>query len=118
MSPFRAGVLALAVLGLFAYFGFSKSNPFSNPYELKAVFNDANNLKPNSPVRIAGVEVGKVKKVEPVESGKGAAKVTMEIQDKGLPIKQGRPAQDPPAHLPRGQLLRGHPAGHAVGRRS
>ena len=88
MSPFRAGVLALVVLALFAYFGFSKSNPFSNPYEFKAVFNDVNNLKPKSPVRIAGVEVGKVTKVAPVESGKGAAEVTMELQDKGLPIKK------------------------------
>ena len=70
------------------YFGFTKSNPFANPYEFKAVFNDVNNLKPKSPVRIAGVEVGKVKKVEPVESGKGAAEVTMEMQDKGLPIKK------------------------------
>jgi phospholipid/cholesterol/gamma-HCH transport system substrate-binding protein len=88
MTPFRAGVLALVVVALFAYFGFSKSNPFSNPYQFKAVFNDVNNLKPKSPVRIAGVEVGKVTKVEPVESGKGAAQVTMEVQDKGLPIKK------------------------------
>jgi phospholipid/cholesterol/gamma-HCH transport system substrate-binding protein len=88
MTPFRAGVLAIVVLALFAYFGFSKSNPFANPYEFKAVFNDVNNLKPKSPVRIAGVEVGKVLKVEPVESGKGAAEVTMEVQDKGLPIKK------------------------------
>ena len=88
MTPFRAGVLALVVLALFAYFGFSKSNPFANPYEFKAVFNDVNNLKPKSPVRIAGVEVGKVLKVEPVESGKGAAQVTMEVQDRGLPIKK------------------------------
>jgi virulence factor Mce-like protein len=88
MSPFRAGVLALVVLGLFAYFGFSKSNPFANPYEFKAVFNDVNNLKPKSPVRIAGVEVGKVLKVEPVEEGKGAAEVTMEVKEAGLPIKK------------------------------
>jgi ABC-type transporter Mla subunit MlaD len=88
MTPFRAGVLALVVVALFAYFGFSKANPFSNPYEFKAVFNDVNNLKPNSPVRIAGIEVGKVKKVEPVESGKGAAEVTMEVKDSGLPIKK------------------------------
>jgi virulence factor Mce-like protein len=88
MTPFRAGVLALVVVALFAYFGFSKANPFSNPYEFKAVFNDVNNLKPKSPVRIAGVEVGKVTKVEPVEEGKGAAQVTMEVQDKGLPIKK------------------------------
>jgi phospholipid/cholesterol/gamma-HCH transport system substrate-binding protein len=88
MTPFRAGVLALVVVALFAYFGFSKANPFSNPYEFKAVFNDVNNLKPKSPVRIAGVEVGKVTKVEPVESGKGAAQVTMQVDDKGLPIKR------------------------------
>ena len=88
MSPFRAGVLALVVIGLFTYFGFSKSNPFSNPYEFKAVFNDVNNLKPKSPVRIAGVDVGKVLKVEPVEDGQGAAMVTMQMQEKGLPIKE------------------------------
>ncbi len=88
MSPFRAGVLALVVLGLLTYFGFSKTNPFANPYEFKAVFNDVNNLKPKSPVRIAGVDVGKVLKVEPVESGKGAAEVTMQVDDKGLPIKK------------------------------
>jgi ABC-type transporter Mla subunit MlaD len=88
MSPFRAGVLALVVLGLLTYFGFSKANPFSNPYEFKAVFNDVNNLKPNSPVRIAGVEVGKVLKVEPVSEGKGAAEVTMQLEEKALPIKE------------------------------
>ena len=88
MSPFRAGVLALVIVSLLAYFGFSKNNPFANPYEFKAVFNDVNNLKPKSPVRIAGVEVGKVTRVEPVDEGPGAAQVTMEIQDKGLPIKK------------------------------
>jgi phospholipid/cholesterol/gamma-HCH transport system substrate-binding protein len=88
ITPFRAGILALVVVALFAYFGFSKANPFSNPYEFKAVFNDVNNLKPKSPVRIAGIEVGKVTKVEPVESGKGAAQVTMEVNDAGLPIKK------------------------------
>jgi phospholipid/cholesterol/gamma-HCH transport system substrate-binding protein len=88
MSPFRAGVLALVLVGLFTYFGFTKANPFANPYEFKAVFNDVNNLKPKSPVRIAGVEVGKVLRVEPVNHGKGAAEVTMEVEDKGLPIKE------------------------------
>jgi phospholipid/cholesterol/gamma-HCH transport system substrate-binding protein len=90
MSPFRAGILALVIVGLFAYFGFTKANPFANPYEFKAAFNDVNNLKPKSPVRIAGVEVGKVKKVEPMseDDGEGAALVTMELQDKALPIKE------------------------------
>ena len=71
MSPVRVGILAIVLIALLSYFGFTKANPFSNPYEFKAVFNDVNNLKPRSPVRIAGVDVGKVTKVEPVESGKG-----------------------------------------------
>ncbi len=37
MSPFRAGILALVIVGLFTYFGFTKANPFANPYEFKAV---------------------------------------------------------------------------------
>jgi virulence factor Mce-like protein len=86
MNKFRAGILALAVIGLFTYFGFTKQNPFANPYQLHAVFDNVNNLKVRSPVRIAGVEIGKVKKVQPITAGEGAARVTMELKDKGLPI--------------------------------
>ena len=88
MSPFRAGILALVIVGLFTYFGFTKANPFANPYEFKAAFNDVNNLKPNSPVRIAGVEVGKVKKVEPITDGQGAALVTKELKEMALQVKE------------------------------
>jgi phospholipid/cholesterol/gamma-HCH transport system substrate-binding protein len=86
MSPFRAGVLALVLLAVLSYFGFTKTNPFANPYELDAVFRTANNLKPNSPVRIAGVDVGKVTGVEAVDEATGGARVTMELEDKGLPV--------------------------------
>jgi phospholipid/cholesterol/gamma-HCH transport system substrate-binding protein len=86
MSNFRAGVIAIVVIAVLTFFGFTKTNPFANPYELHAVFDNVNNLKPNSPVRIAGVDVGKVKKIEPVTKGEGAARVTMEIKKKGLPI--------------------------------
>ncbi|MGH2848849.1 MAG: MlaD family protein, partial [Thermoleophilaceae bacterium] len=88
MSPLRAGILTLVLIGLFAYFGFTKSNPFSNPYELQAVFETANNLKPNSPVRIAGVDVGKVKSVESIDDATGGARVKMELEDNGLPIHE------------------------------
>ena len=76
------------VIGLFTYFGATKQNPFANPYELHAVFDSVNRLKERSPVRIAGVNVGKVTKVEPLEDGSGKARVTMEIDDSGLPIKR------------------------------
>jgi phospholipid/cholesterol/gamma-HCH transport system substrate-binding protein len=87
MSVFKAGVIAVTTLLLFAYFGFTKANPFSNPYELKAMFRDVENLKTRSPVRIAGVDVGKVTKVEPKDGG-GAAEVTMELREDALPIRE------------------------------
>ena len=88
MPAVRAGLIALVIVVVGTYFGFTKANPFANPYELKATFDTVNNLKTRSPVRIAGIEVGKVTKVEPIAEGEGAAQVTMEIQDKGLPIHE------------------------------
>src|SRR5256714_15407650 len=87
ITPFKAGLLAAVVILVFSFFGFSRYNPFAHPFKLHATFQSANNLQPKSPVRIAGVDVGKVKEVEPIKgSGSGAAKVTMEIYKKGLPL--------------------------------
>ena len=60
MSPVKAGVIAIIVLGLATFFGFTKYNPFASPYTLTAMFRSANGIKTNAPVRIAGVNVGKV----------------------------------------------------------
>jgi phospholipid/cholesterol/gamma-HCH transport system substrate-binding protein len=79
VSAFRAGVLTLVVILVAAYFGFTKSNPFADPYELTAVVRDAQNLKPGAPVREAGVEVGKVSKVEAADGSEPATKITMEL---------------------------------------
>jgi phospholipid/cholesterol/gamma-HCH transport system substrate-binding protein len=92
MSVFKAGVLAITTLVLLTYFGFTKADPFANPYELKALFRDAQNLKTRAPVRIAGVEVGKVTKVEPKDGG-GAAEVTMELSNDALPLRDDARAQ-------------------------
>ena len=58
MTPFKAGLLALVLIGTFAYFGFTKINPFSDPYVLKAAVVDARTLQARSVVRMAGVDVG------------------------------------------------------------
>lgn len=86
MAPFKVGLIALIAIAFFTYFGFSKQNPFSDPYELHALFDSANRLQARSPVRIAGVNIGKVTKVEPLGDESGLSKVTMEIEDAGLPI--------------------------------
>ena len=88
MTPLRTGVIAVVVIALGTYFGFSKQNPFANPYELNAVFEQANRIKERSPVRISGVPVGKVVKVESLGDGSGLSRVKMEIKEDGLPIKK------------------------------
>jgi len=86
MSTFKAGVIGIVVVVLITYLGFTKfANPFASPYEIHAVFPNANGLVPDNLVRIAGVNVGKVTDVKELP-GKQAADVTMEIDDNGLPL--------------------------------
>lgn len=85
MDPFRAGLIAIAVIVALSYWGFTKVNPFSNPFEFQAVFQNANNVRPNSPVRIAGVDVGKVTGVARYKDSDMSV-VTMTVDDEGLPI--------------------------------
>src|SRR4051794_20132876 len=84
MSPFKAGLIAIVLIAILSVFGFTRINPLKHPLQLKAAVQSANNLQKSSPVRIAGVNVGKVKQVEPVKGG--GAIVTMEIEKPGLPI--------------------------------
>ena len=77
------GLIALGVLAVLVFFGWTKEIPLQSHYEVRAAFASSNNLRAGSPVRIAGVEVGKVSKVEPSDGG---ALVTMRIEDKGRPV--------------------------------
>jgi hypothetical protein len=96
MSKLTAGAIALVVIILITYLGFTKfANPFARPYTVHAIVANANGLKPNSWVRIAGVNVGKVKSVQPVSNCKNiattpeqctAADVTMSLNGQGLPL--------------------------------
>ncbi len=87
MSPLAVGLLVLALCAIVVYAGFSKHVPFTHGFRVNAVFVNANNIRPNSPVRIAGVNIGKVKKVKAYKGGDGnMSLVTMEIDKAGLPI--------------------------------
>ncbi|HWF53454.1 MAG TPA: MlaD family protein [Solirubrobacteraceae bacterium] len=96
VTLFQAGLIGLVVIVLFSYAAYTKfANPFAGGYTLHATFSSANGLQPNSLVRIAGVNVGKVTGVslapgcsKSTESSCQAADVTMAIQSNGLPIHQ------------------------------
>src|SRR3989440_5723186 len=97
MSKFKAGIIGIVVILLACYLAYTKfANPFASKYTVHALFSNANGLRPDSSlVRIAGVNVGKVKSVSPVagcrfgrtvQSQCTAADVQMEVSDQGLPI--------------------------------
>jgi ABC-type transporter Mla subunit MlaD len=84
-SNFVAGLLAIVVTFCACWLAF-KGAPWDDSWELRAVVRQANELGPRSPVRIAGVEVGKVKEVE---SGEGdTSVVTLALDDDALPIHE------------------------------
>jgi phospholipid/cholesterol/gamma-HCH transport system substrate-binding protein len=85
-SPVMIGLIALVVIVVLVFLGFTKDIPFTQPYEVNAVFESANSIRPGSPVRIAGVEVGKVKEVKPDEDNPDAAVVVLQVDDDGLPL--------------------------------
>jgi virulence factor Mce-like protein len=85
VSPVTAGAIALLIAVLATYFGFAKHVPFTHGFRLEAVFTSAQSIRTNSPVRIAGVNVGKVTAIKSL-GDQDAAVLTMEIQKRGLPI--------------------------------
>jgi phospholipid/cholesterol/gamma-HCH transport system substrate-binding protein len=85
-GAFRVGLLTLLAAAVVTYFGFTKEIPFRHHYTVSAVFPSANDIRTNAPVRIAGVEVGKVTKITHAADGAQAAVVTMGLEKKGLPL--------------------------------
>src|SRR3954454_16317938 len=84
-APFKVGAIVVAVLLIISYLGFTKNLPITHGFQVKAVFENANSIRANSPVRIAGVNVGKVKSIER-NDGTDAAVVTIEVNKTALPI--------------------------------
>ena len=84
-SPVLIGLIAGVAIVVLVFLGFTKDIPFTKPFEINATFESANSIRPGSPVRIAGVNVGKVQEIKPQENGTGAV-VVMQIDDKGLPL--------------------------------
>jgi phospholipid/cholesterol/gamma-HCH transport system substrate-binding protein len=85
-SNVTLGLVSLAVITVALYLGVTKSIPLQSHYEIRAAFQSSNNIRPGSPVRIAGVEVGKVKSIERASEGGEGAILTMEIKDEGRPV--------------------------------
>jgi virulence factor Mce-like protein len=86
------GLVVLVIVLVLTFLGFTKNLPFTTPYELKGTFASANSIRKGSPVRIAGVAVGKVSKVEAAQDTSTSI-VTMQINKQGLPIHEDATAK-------------------------
>ena len=77
-------VIFLIIFTVGPYLAFTKHVPFTSyGYQLKATFANGVNIATNSPVRIAGVDVGKV---IAAERDGDATTITFTVEDKGRPI--------------------------------
>jgi virulence factor Mce-like protein len=84
LHPAWLSVLFLLVVGAIAYYAFNEGPPFVHGFRVSALMDDANALRRKSPVRIAGVTVGKV---VDVTGGPGnTTKVEMELDPQALPL--------------------------------
>jgi phospholipid/cholesterol/gamma-HCH transport system substrate-binding protein len=102
------GLVFIILIAIGSYVAFTKKVPWGGGSSYDVVFNSAQNVRVDSPVRIAGVEVGTVKGVEPLETsdaggevvsedddaaaGSGTpqtgAVVTLELEEAALPLKE------------------------------
>jgi phospholipid/cholesterol/gamma-HCH transport system substrate-binding protein len=75
-----AAILATAFL---TYYAFNQGLPFVHRYTVSALVSNSVNVRPDSPVRIAGIDVGAVNGVSP--AGR-ASKIAFTVNDNGRPI--------------------------------
>jgi phospholipid/cholesterol/gamma-HCH transport system substrate-binding protein len=84
ITTFRAGLILIAASVLAFYIAFGGGFPWESSYELRAVVASGNELHSRTPVRIAGVDVGRVAEVK--RGPGGTAIVTLALDDSALPI--------------------------------
>ena len=105
MPAWAIGFVIVLLVGVGSYLAYTKELPWTDRFTVTATFESAQNLRPSSPVRIAGVNVGEVTEVELLGPGSptalassdaistegpqgGGAKVTIELNENALPIHE------------------------------
>src|SRR5215217_2008038 len=110
LSQFQAGAILIAAVVIVTYLGFTKAIPFRHHFSVQADFKSASTLRLNSFVRIAGVNVGKVTKIDFARPGHAGARITLRIDKMGRPIhKDATAAIRPNVFLEGNQFVDLHP---------
>jgi virulence factor Mce-like protein len=85
LHPLVIAAISLFVCVSVTYYAFAQEVPLiSNPFTLHALVNNSVAVRADSPVRIAGIDVGKVQTVTP---GQGqSSQINFTMDDNGLPV--------------------------------
>lgn len=86
-TELRVGALVIVSLVVLAvtilYIGGGGGSPFARKYVVRTLMNDVNGLKPGAPVRLGGVEVGSVSRVDfAAGGGGGLVEVAMTLDER------------------------------------
>lgn len=90
------GLILIVVVAVGSFYAYTKEMPWSDRFEVHAVFTSPQTIRTTSPVRIAGVNVGEVTGVELTgdtiddEAGnpQPAVRMTMELDEHALPLRE------------------------------
>jgi len=83
IHPLVIAALAIGLTAAVTYYAFAQGVPFQHKFTMYALVNNSVNVRSDSPVRIAGIDVGVVQGVSPAGS---ASKVAFTLDDNGLPV--------------------------------
>lgn len=84
LHPLVIAAISILVIVFVTYYAFAQQVPFiSNPFQMHALVNNSVAVRQDSPVRIAGIDVGTVQNVTPAGQ---MSQINFTVNDNGLPI--------------------------------
>src|SRR2546421_3716924 len=83
LHPLAIAAIVIAGTVLITFYAFNRGLPFAPQFTLYALVNNSVNVRGDSPVRIAGIDVGHVSGVAPAGQ---ASKIVFTVNNNGLPI--------------------------------
>jgi phospholipid/cholesterol/gamma-HCH transport system substrate-binding protein len=99
LSNWAVGLIVVVLIAIGTAWAFTKQLPWSDAYSVQTIFPSAQNLRTGSPVRIAGVEVGKVTQVEHLDPEAQEAVTEVDQSEEGAVASQDEALADPAAAI-------------------
>ena len=88
MTAFHRRPIALVLILVRAFLGFTKDIPFTRPFELNAVFQNAPPIQPTRPSGSPASRWARSRTSRPLSGDSPGVKVTMKLEDDALPIHE------------------------------